>query len=320
MPPEPVTQANRRFVVTRIDAGVETNVIASTPLPQGYTTDQVLRAPVLRQRPHLPRRSNPGVHLRIYSPANVGKPAHGRRLHLGLHDLRAAAGAVDGCSLLRRREHGRNRCDGAARSTADTVLLPGTDRAGRRPAGTPGRSDGGGSVCQQRRRQRRESSWHQPTTMTALLGGVLAVGSARRRPSVACTMGRCATQPWHSQHRRSELHLRGRLLPPVRVHRRLHRHHPRHRHREHRRHLRPVPERRRHRRHRPRHRRHHRWPRPPGAQLRRGQRRQRHPRLHLGDGRGLDAGSCALRRVLGDGRGDCAASGVSGAASRTRPG
>ena len=71
MAPEPVTSANRRFVITRIDAGVETNVIASTPLPQGYTTDQVLRAEYYNNaRNYL--AANPGVHLRIYSPANVG--------------------------------------------------------------------------------------------------------------------------------------------------------------------------------------------------------------------------------------------------------
>ena len=38
MAPQPVTSANRRFVVTRLENGVETNVIASTPLPNNYTS------------------------------------------------------------------------------------------------------------------------------------------------------------------------------------------------------------------------------------------------------------------------------------------
>lgn len=71
MPPEPVSSADRRFVVTRIDNGVETNVIASTPLNQGYTTDQVVRAQHFNNVRNF-MEQNPGVHLRIYSPANVG--------------------------------------------------------------------------------------------------------------------------------------------------------------------------------------------------------------------------------------------------------
>jgi hypothetical protein len=70
MAPQPVTSANRRFVVTRLEGGVETNVIASTPLPNNYTTDQVLR----RQMYDNCRQfliDNPGVYL-VYSPANVG--------------------------------------------------------------------------------------------------------------------------------------------------------------------------------------------------------------------------------------------------------
>jgi hypothetical protein len=70
MAPQPVTSANRRFVVTRLENGVETNVIASTPLPNNYTTDQVLR----RQMYDNCRQfliDNPGVYL-VYSPANVG--------------------------------------------------------------------------------------------------------------------------------------------------------------------------------------------------------------------------------------------------------
>jgi hypothetical protein len=71
VPPEPVSSPTRRFVVTRIDAGVETNVIASNPLGPNYTTDQVVRAQTYDNvRTWL--AANPGVHLRIYSPANNG--------------------------------------------------------------------------------------------------------------------------------------------------------------------------------------------------------------------------------------------------------
>lgn len=71
MPPNPVPSPTRRFVVTRIDAGVETNVIATTPLPVNYTTDQVMRRQVGDNiREYL--NENPGVILRVYSPANRG--------------------------------------------------------------------------------------------------------------------------------------------------------------------------------------------------------------------------------------------------------
>lgn len=71
MPPEPIANPGRRFVVTRIDNGIETNVIASNLLPPNYTTDQVIRAQHYDNvRTWL--EQNPGVHLRIYSPANNG--------------------------------------------------------------------------------------------------------------------------------------------------------------------------------------------------------------------------------------------------------
>lgn len=75
MPPQPVSSPHRRFVVTRIDAGVETNVISTTPLPAGYTTDQVVR----RQcgdniAAYL--AANPGVILRVYGPTNAANQDH----------------------------------------------------------------------------------------------------------------------------------------------------------------------------------------------------------------------------------------------------
>ena len=55
MPPTPVSSPERRFVITRIDNGVEANVIASTPLPANYTTDAGVR---------------PGVAFRLYGPTD----------------------------------------------------------------------------------------------------------------------------------------------------------------------------------------------------------------------------------------------------------
>lgn len=71
MPPQQVSSPDRRFVVTRIDAGVETNVIASTPLSVNYSTDKVLRVQMYDNvRAYL--AANPGVHLRIYGPTSGG--------------------------------------------------------------------------------------------------------------------------------------------------------------------------------------------------------------------------------------------------------
>ena len=76
MAPEPVTFPTRRFVVTRIDGGVETNLIVSTPLPNNYTDDQVMRAGVMdNARTWL--AANPGVVVRIYSPSNGGPHTDG---------------------------------------------------------------------------------------------------------------------------------------------------------------------------------------------------------------------------------------------------
>lgn len=71
MAPTPVSNPDRRFVVTRFDNGVETNVIASTPLPANYTSDQVLRAQYYDNiRAYL--AANQGVRFRLYGPTNGG--------------------------------------------------------------------------------------------------------------------------------------------------------------------------------------------------------------------------------------------------------
>ena len=75
MPPTPVTSPHRRFVVTRIDAGVETNVISTTPLPANYTSDQVVRAQC-GDNIAAYLAANPGVPLRVYGPTNATNQAH----------------------------------------------------------------------------------------------------------------------------------------------------------------------------------------------------------------------------------------------------
>lgn len=71
MAPEPVTFPERRFVVTRLDGGVEANVISSTPLPNNFTTDSAVRPGVMANaRAWL--AANPGVVVFIYSPSNGG--------------------------------------------------------------------------------------------------------------------------------------------------------------------------------------------------------------------------------------------------------
>jgi len=73
MAPQPgVTFPERRFIVTRLDegTGVETNVINSTALPNGYTTDQAVR-PGFMQNARNFVEANPGVYI-IYGPTNGG--------------------------------------------------------------------------------------------------------------------------------------------------------------------------------------------------------------------------------------------------------
>jgi hypothetical protein len=65
------TFPERRFVITRVDGGVESNVIVSTPLPNNFTTDSAVRPGVMDNlRAQL--AANPGVHFRIYSPSSGG--------------------------------------------------------------------------------------------------------------------------------------------------------------------------------------------------------------------------------------------------------
>jgi hypothetical protein len=63
-----VTFPTRRFVVTRLEGGVETIVIQSTPLAANFTTDASVR-PGLMQNARTWIAANPGVY-RIYSPCS----------------------------------------------------------------------------------------------------------------------------------------------------------------------------------------------------------------------------------------------------------
>lgn len=71
MAPTPVQSPERRFVVTRFDAGVESNVIATTPLPVNFTSDQVVRKQTY-DNIAVYLADNPGVRFRIYGPTNGG--------------------------------------------------------------------------------------------------------------------------------------------------------------------------------------------------------------------------------------------------------
>ena len=76
MAPQVVSSPTRRFVITREDAGVETNVAVSALLPNGYTTDQAVRATTLSNAAAL-RLANPGILFRVYSPSNGGAHTNG---------------------------------------------------------------------------------------------------------------------------------------------------------------------------------------------------------------------------------------------------
>jgi len=75
--PQPVSSPTRRFVVTKIDAGVETNIAVGTLLPSGYTTDAPQRSIVFDTTLPAMLAANPGVTIRVYSPSNGGAHVDG---------------------------------------------------------------------------------------------------------------------------------------------------------------------------------------------------------------------------------------------------
>lgn len=76
MAPTPVSNPDRRFVLTRVDAGVETNVALSSLLPVGFTTDASVRSTVYATT-RTAIQSNQDVHYRLYSPSNGGSHTDG---------------------------------------------------------------------------------------------------------------------------------------------------------------------------------------------------------------------------------------------------
>jgi hypothetical protein len=76
MAPEAVTFPHRRFVLTQTIAGVETNVIVSTPLANNYPTDAPERA-VAMDSSFAAKNAQPGVLYKLYSPSNGGAHTDG---------------------------------------------------------------------------------------------------------------------------------------------------------------------------------------------------------------------------------------------------
>jgi hypothetical protein len=79
MAPQAVTSPTRRFVLTRLDSGVETNVAISTLLPNNYASDQAVRATTYTNARTL-RGANPGVVYILYGPTNGGAHTDGDRI------------------------------------------------------------------------------------------------------------------------------------------------------------------------------------------------------------------------------------------------
>lgn len=72
MPPQPgVTFPERRFIATRTDAGVETNIISTSPMSPNYTSDQLDRGQ-MHQNALNYIAANPGVLVKVYGPTNGG--------------------------------------------------------------------------------------------------------------------------------------------------------------------------------------------------------------------------------------------------------
>lgn len=76
MPPQAVTSPERRFVLTRVDGGTETNVAVSTLLAPNFTTDAPVRTVVYSNAASL-RAANPTIHYRLYGPTNGGAHTDG---------------------------------------------------------------------------------------------------------------------------------------------------------------------------------------------------------------------------------------------------
>ena len=76
MAPEPVQNPDRRFVLTKLVGGVETNVTAGNTLPNNYATDAPQRVPAM-DNAKLLRLADPDAVYLLYSPSNGGPHTDG---------------------------------------------------------------------------------------------------------------------------------------------------------------------------------------------------------------------------------------------------
>lgn len=76
MAPQPVSDPERRFVLTRLLNGVETNVRVSPLLPLNYTSDQTVRINALVNSRQFKALSNDYTYL-LYGPSNGGPHTDG---------------------------------------------------------------------------------------------------------------------------------------------------------------------------------------------------------------------------------------------------
>ena len=79
MAPTPVSNPDRRFVLTRLDGSTETNVTISTLLSANYSTDAAVRS-AMYDTTRTTRDANPGVVYLLYGPSNGGAHTNGDRI------------------------------------------------------------------------------------------------------------------------------------------------------------------------------------------------------------------------------------------------
>jgi hypothetical protein len=80
-PPSGISSPTRRFALTSLNVGtgVETTVATSSLLPNGYTSDQAIRATTLTNARSL-KAANPSVVYILYGPVNSGYYTNGDRI------------------------------------------------------------------------------------------------------------------------------------------------------------------------------------------------------------------------------------------------
>lgn len=78
-PPSGISSPTRRFVLTRLDGGVETTVAISSLLPNGFTSDQSVRA-AMYETARATRLANPANVYLLYSPCAGAYYTNGDRI------------------------------------------------------------------------------------------------------------------------------------------------------------------------------------------------------------------------------------------------